>query len=112
MGKTTSGHGKPSRWIFCYQCNILMWGGTRGGGGGAGWVGGRVYGRVIWYPPTSRQNSNILRDNASDIKIVDNTRRYGSLCGPYSSSCKGIRPLAEGKNKYFLCCFWPISGHF
>ena len=38
------------------------------------------------------------------------TRRYGPLRGPSSSSCGGLRPLAEvfllfGEKKYFLCVF-------
>ena len=43
------------------------------------------------------------------------TRRYGPLCGPTSSSCGGLRPLAEaffGQKKELIMLFWPIFGNF
>ena len=44
------------------------------------------------------------------------TRRYSSLSGPNSSSCKGLRPPAEGffalrAKKNLIMLFWPILGH-
>ena len=45
-----------------------------------------------------------------------NTRRYGPLCGPSSSSCKGLRPWGEfflvvrAKKNVFFMLLWPIFG--
>ena len=78
-------------------------------------MGGRVYGRVIWYPPTSRQNSNILRDNAFDIKIVDNTRRYGSLrgyAGLILAPAKGFGLWPKAKTSIFYAVFGPFQAIF
>ena len=45
------------------------------------------------------------------------TRRYGPLRGPTSSSCGGLRPMAEAffalrAKKELIMLFWPIFGNF
>ena len=43
------------------------------------------------------------------------TRRYGPLRGPTSSSCGGLRPLAQAffrAKKELIMLFWPIFGIF
>ena len=54
----------------------------------------------------------------SDLpQLVKETRRYGPLPGPTSSSCGGLRPSAEAfftlrAKKELLTLFVPILGHF
>ena len=48
---------------------------------------------------------------------INNTRRYGPLCGPTSSSCGGHRPSAEAffalrQKKEVVMLFGPIFGNF
>ena len=51
------------------------------------------------------------------IHAVDDTRRYGPLCGPTSSSCGGLQPSAEAffalrAKKELIMLFWLIFGNF
>ena len=49
--------------------------------------------------------------------IFIDTKRYGPLRGPTSSSCGGLRPSAEAffalrAKKELIMLFWPIFGDF
>ena len=57
------------------------------------------------------------RTQCFNLNFFNNTKRYGPLHGPTSSSCEGLWPSAEAsfalgaKKKLIMLC-WPILGHF
>ena len=62
-------------------------------------------------------HSMILTLNIAFTSEIMNTRRYGPLRGPTSSSCGGLRPSAEAffalrAKKELIMLFWPIFGIF
>ena len=70
-------------------------------------------GSFNWTPPKfSKYKMRKLTDSNKQ-----ETRRYGPLRGPTSSSCGGLRPSAEAffalrAKKVLILLFWPIFGDF
>ena len=58
-----------------------------------------------------------MRNIVNIVNIIKNTRRYGLLCGPNSSSCVGLQPSTKaffpsGKKKNLLYCFGSFKAIF